>query len=71
MKRDVVLDRILSENKLTILIKQLCHIVAFIGDSVNEWYTIKKAHIIVMGKVGFDVAKGATDLLLFDNNYII
>jgi len=36
MKRDVVLDRILSENKLTILIKQLCHIVAFIGDSVNE-----------------------------------
>ena len=71
MKRDVVFDIILSQNKLTIVFEHLCHIVAHIGDDLNESSAIKKAHInFVMGKVESDDAQETTALLLFNNNYI-
>lgn len=66
-----IFTRMFPEAKLRVInaLKAKKHIVAMIGDGVNDGPALKSAHIgIAMGKKGTEIAKQAASLILIDDN---
>lgn len=67
-----VFARINPEDKLRLvkIYQSLGEVVAVTGDGVNDALALKQAQVgVSMGKVGTDVAKEASDIILLDDNF--
>lgn len=70
--RSVIFSRVSPQDKYRIvtLLKQMGDVVAVTGDGVNDTLSLKKSNIgVAMGKMGSEVAKEASDIILLDDNF--
>ncbi|MBI4036003.1 cation-translocating P-type ATPase [Candidatus Daviesbacteria bacterium] len=67
-----IFARITPQEKLRIVqtLQRLGEVVAVTGDGVNDVLALKQAEVgVSMGKIGTDVSKEASDIILLDDNF--
>ena len=70
--RSTIFSRVSPEDKYRIvtLLKEMGEVVAVTGDGVNDTLSLKKSDIgVAMGRMGSEVAKEASEIILLDDNF--